>query len=173
MIDYDWSPMNDRDSLFIYKPYRSGEEEQHKPIYEYAYPESDYPVIRIPFPIFDNDKNYLPDGFYIIAISQDRKSLLLIQSSVLKAKVPIIKLVEKMRTDEELAERSEIVEKYEKYMSRGNQRKAKKYEKDLETFTKREKARMKASIEYDASLAAYVIKYEDAFRSAIGTVKRW
>ena len=88
----DKQVLNDRDALFVYPVERSGVYEEHSMIYKYAYPDTDYPVLRLPFDIYDSEGEVLPHGFYMVALDTTRKYLLFIQSNTLKARVPAVSL---------------------------------------------------------------------------------
>lgn len=169
--DLNTAPMNDRDSLFIEKPYRSGLETKDAPVYQYALENSKHPVIRLPYAVSDEDGNILPEGFYTLALSKNHKKLLFIQGSVVKATVNVAKLTEYQYTDEELAAKNKLYSKYEEYMRKGRQRKAKKYLQSFQTAEKREQVRIKAKIEYDTEHTCYVITYETAYKKAYAFIK--
>ena len=129
---FDKPTWNDRESLFIYKPEVSGIMDGTSTIYQYAYPDTNYPILRMPFDIYDKEGNILPHGMYMIALDYDRKYLMFLQSNEIKARVPVAGLTEQMREDSDFKKREELAMKYQKYMNRGKQRKAKKFKKELE-----------------------------------------
>lgn len=165
----DKQVLNDRDALFVYPVERSGVYAEHNMIYKYAYPDSDYPVLRLPFDIYDSEGEVLPHGFYMIALDSERKYLLFIQSNKLKARVPAVSVTEKMATDKDLEEREELAQKYQKYMNSGKQRKAKRYLNDLQTYDKRVRAKMSAEIETSPD-GYYIIKYRTYLQKATGII---
>ena len=138
-------------------------------IYKYAYPESDYPVLRLPFDIYDSEGEVLPHGFYMIALDTSRKYLLFIQSNTLKARVPAISVTEVMTKDKDFEKREELAYKYQKYMARGKQRKAKRYLNDLQTYDKRVRAKMSAEIETTDD-GYYILKYKTFLQKATGII---
>ena len=165
----DKQVLNDRDALFVYPVERSGVYAEHNMIYKYAYPESDYPVLRLPFDIYDSEGEVLPHGFYMIALDTERKHLLFIQSNKLKARVPAVSVTEKMTTDKDFEKREELAQKYQKYMNQGHQRKAKRYLNDLQTYDKRVRAKMSAEIETSPD-GYYIIKYKTYLQKATGII---
>lgn len=166
---FDQPVWNDREALFINKPEVSGLYEGTGTIYQYAYPESDYPILRLPFDIHDGKGDTLPHGMYIIALDSTRKYLLFIQSSRLKARVPVAGYSEKMREDKDFEQREELAFKYQKYMARGHQRKAKKFSKELEIYDKRVRTKMSATIDTSQS-GVYILNYETAFQKAFAII---
>lgn len=166
---FDKPVWNDREALFAIKPEVSGIMEGTSTIYQYAYPVSDYPILRMPFDIFDKDGNVLPHGMYMIALDSNRKYLLFIQSNEIKARVPVAKYSEKMREDKDFKVREDLAFKYQKYMTRGQQRKAKKYLKELEIYDKRVKTKMSATIDTSEE-GVYILNYETAFQKAFAII---
>lgn len=170
MIDFDKPVWNDRESLFINKPEVSGLYEGQSTIYQYALPSSDYPVLRMPFNIYDKNGDVLEYGMYMIMLDENRKYLMFVQSGMVKARVPVLKYSEKMIDEEERQEREDIFENYKKYMQRGNQRKAKTFKKELEIYDNRKQTQLKATITEDEVSGFYVLQYETYTQKATAII---
>lgn len=166
---FDKPVWNDRESFFVHKPEISGLYEGTGTIYQYAYPDIDYPILRLPFDISDGKGDVLPHGMYMLALDSSRKYLLFIQSRTLKARVPVANYSEKMVEDKDFEKREELASKYQKYMTRGHQRKAKKYLKELEIYDKRVRTKMSATVDTSQS-GVYVIRYETAYQKAFAII---
>ena len=166
---FDQPVWNDRESLFINKPEVSGLYKGTGTIYQYAYPDADYPVLRLPSDIHDGKGDTLPHGMYMIALDSSCKYLLFIQSGNLKARVPVADYLNKPKEDNDLKKREELALNYQKYMTRGHQRKAKKYLKELEIYDKRVRTKMSATIDTSQS-GVYILNYETAFQKAFAII---
>ncbi len=169
MLDFDQPKWNDRDNLFVYPPEISGLYEGTGTIYQYAYPDIDYPILRVPFDIHDGKGDTLPHGMYMIALESSRKYLLFIQSRELKARVPVAGYSEKMVEDKEFEKREELATNYEKNMRTGHQRKAKKYLRELEIYDKRVRSKMSASIDTSQD-GVYILEYNTPFQRAFAII---
>lgn len=165
----DKQVLNDRDALFVYPVERSGVYAEHNMIYKYSYPDTDYPILRLPYDIYDSEGEVLPHGMYMIALDSSRKYLLFIQSNSLKARVPAVNVSEVMVTDKDFEKREELAQKYQKYMNRGKQRKAKKILNELQTYDKRVRAKMSAEIEATED-GVYIIRYKTFLQKATGII---
>lgn len=166
---FDSPVWNDREALFVIKPEVSGIMEGTSTIYQYAFPETDYPILRMPFDIFDAEGNVLPHGMYMIILDSSRKYLLFVQSNEIKARVPVASYSEKMREDEDFKKREELATNYQKYMNKGQQRKAKKFKKELEIYDKRVRTKMSAYIDTSED-GVYILNYETAFQKAFAVI---
>lgn len=170
MIDFDKPVWNDRESLFINRPEVSGIYEGQSTTYQYPLPNSDYPILRMPYNIYDKEGDVLEHGMYMLMLDANRKYLMFVQSGMVKARVPVLKYSEKMVDEEARQEREDIYENYKKYMQRGRQRKAKTYLKELEIYDKRLQAQMKASITEDEISGFYVVQYETFTQKATAII---
>ena len=63
-------------------------------IYRYALRESDYPTLILVDPIYDNDQNVIPSGYYELALSDNKDFLILIQSKKAYAIIPVFRIQE-------------------------------------------------------------------------------
>ena len=61
-----------------YRELVSGNKTDDNTIYKFAYPSSVYPVMQLGFPIYDEIGNKLDPGHYEVALSFDKKYLLII-----------------------------------------------------------------------------------------------
>ena len=82
----------------VISPVRTGIYDYDKAVYRHALDKTPNPNLALPFVLFDGEKK-LETGHYELALSDDRKYLLLIQSQELKALVPAIKVVYKRSDD--------------------------------------------------------------------------
>ncbi len=171
LIAYDF--MTDFNGISRHYPnpyYPAGIYDADKQIYKHGPESSEYPNLRLPCDLYDEYGEMIPDGFYMVALSEDMKSLELYQSNDLKARVKVIKLVEKMYTQEELDEESEIIARMQKYKNK----KLKKYaqaEEDLIAFKQRAAANSYAVIE-DSGKGYYILKYNHNGKKATGIIKK-
>jgi len=137
-------------------------------IYRYSLKSSDYPVIVIDEPIFDGHGNVLPPGHYELALSDDRKFLLILETKELRAVIPVIKIEEDMTEEERLKDK-----KYQK--------ERKKEAKEREKINAKraragmppdiEEVYMKATFEYIKEGGYYLIRYENGPLKAWGAIK--
>ena len=151
--------------------YPSGIYDGENPIYKYGPESSEYPTLRTPYAIYDEWGNVLPDGFYMVVLSSDLKHLELYQSNKLKAKIKVIKLVEKMYTQEELDEESEIIDRLQKAQRDKKIKKQRKAEEDLIAFKERAAANSYARIE-DSGKGYYILKYSCNGKKATGIIQK-
>ena len=171
LIAYDF--MTDFNGISRHYPnpfYPTGIYDADKPQYKYGPESSEYPNLRMPCNLYDQYGNMIPDGFYMVALSEDMKTLELYQSNDLKARVKVIKLVEKMYTQEELDEEGEIIARMQKYKNK----KLKKYrqaEEDLVAFKQRAAANSYALIE-DSGKGYYILKYNHNGKKATGIIQK-
>ena len=61
-------------------------------IYRYSLPDSDYPTLIIVEPLYDDDKNFIPPGYYELALNDEQNFMLLIQSKNPVAIIPVFKV---------------------------------------------------------------------------------
>ncbi len=157
-MDFVAFKLNSPDLIFENKPNRSGIKAEDKAIYRYAYPSSQYPVLILPNKIFDNTGNSIENGYYTVALSDDKQFLMLIQSCNLKAKIPVGKIVEVELTQEEKDQEQELKDKIEEYKYKKKLKKQREAEKELKDIYKRRQAKMSADI-FDSGEGYYILKY--------------
>lgn len=163
--------LNSPDMYFENKSYPSGLEAAKNPIYTYSYPDSQYPIITFPKAIFDGEGDSISDGYYAVILSEDKKFLLLAQSGVLKAKVPIVKYTEVKPTPEEASEEADIKDRLEKAKLKKKWKKYKQAEKDLNDYHIRQQAKMSADI-FDSGQGYYILKYSRNNQKAWGIITK-
>ncbi len=95
MIELIALVLNDPEKIFPYPQYPAGVVDEQQGIYRFAYPNTENPVAQIPYVISDKEGNYILPGFYEVALTIDRSTLLLIQSNKVKARIPVVKIEEK------------------------------------------------------------------------------
>lgn len=136
----------------VISPVRTGLYDYDKAVYRHALDKTSNPNLALPFVLFDGEKR-LETGHYELALSDDRKYLLLIQSQELKALVPAIKVVYKRSDDYQ--NRVEEIEK-EKAKLEKKRKTTKKLDEELENIKQLE---LNAKI-YDSKEGYYVIEYK-------------
>ena len=98
MLDGILTPaLRDIDYLAPTAPYPvtpSGITIHQNPIYRYAIPTDDQPVLSIVDYIPDHNGNFIKPGHYQLALSDDKEFLYLIESKNLLAVIPVFKLDE-------------------------------------------------------------------------------
>ncbi len=164
---------NDPYTLFPhYREIFSGTKEEDKIIYKMAYPSSIYPVLNLGYPIYDNLGNKLEPGHYEVALSVDRKYLLLIQSKKLVARIPVISVeFDKEKYDENYEKAEELKRLIEKYQIKRNRKRVNQYKQELEYFNRKLLAQNKAEID-NSNTEHFIITYRCNFATAVGYIKR-
>lgn len=163
--------LNSPELYFENKSCPSGVMVEQKTIYTFAYPSSEYPVAIFPQELFDDSGNSISDGYYSVMLSEDKKFLLLVQSNILKAKVPVVKYVESQLTPEEAAEEAAIKAKIDKATFKKKWKKLKEAEKELKDYNTRKKAKMSADI-FDSGQGYYILKYWKQNQKAWGIISK-
>lgn len=163
--------MKDFELVFPNPSYPSGVYDYQDPVYDFPYAERDYPIALLADPIYDNDGDHLPVGYYLIALSKDQKFLLLIQSNAVKAKVPVATLTKIEPNKQELAERAAIQQDLEEARLKNKLKKFKQYNEELENFDKKILRRISATIE-DTGQGYYIVKYNRFDYKATGYIKK-
>ncbi len=164
MIDYNFIAydfMTDFNGPSRHYPnpyYPAGVYDADKPQYKYGPESAIYPNLTLPCTLYDEAGNSIPDGFYMVVLSDDRKFLELYQSNELKARVRVVKLVEKMYTDEELREEDEIIARMQKAKEKKKLKKYNRALEDLTAFKERKAANSYADI-LDSGKGYYILKY--------------
>lgn len=146
---------------------KSGINPTEKTIIRYGYPASDYPIVNIPYQIYDLDYNSLLPGHYMVVLSPNRKMLHLVESNRIRASVPVAKLIEEMVNEDEEREKIKQQEKFEKkWKNRWNRRKM-----PLVTAAQKKQADMEASIE-DSGADYYILHYKNGNIQADGYIAK-
>ena len=172
LIAYDFmTDFNGPSRHFPTPYYPSGLHDEEKPIYKFGPESSEYPNLKLPCDLYDEWGNVIPDGYYMVALSNDLKYLDLYQSNRLKAKVKVVRLVEKMYTQEELDEESEIIDRLQKAKLKKQLKKYRKAEEDLIAFKERVAANTYAEIE-DSGKGYYILRYNCNGKKATGIIQK-
>lgn len=171
VIAFDFmSDFNGPSRQFPNKLYPSGVHDEDKNVYKYGPESSEYPNLTLPCNLYDETGNTIQQGYYMAVLSDDKKFINLYQSNNLKARVKVIKLIEKMYTQEELDEEREIKHRMYKYKDK-KLKKYRKAEEDLEAFFQRREAENYAEIE-DSKKGYYILKYNHNGKHATGIIQK-
>lgn len=138
--------------------YPSGVYDGEKREYKYGPESVKYPTLILPCELQDSHGNSIPDGYYTATVSPERKYIHLYQGIDLKARIKIIKLTEKMYTDEERFEEESIRTKMEDAKNRKKLKKYREAEEELIAFKQRVNANSYAEIK-DSGNGYYIIIY--------------
>lgn len=172
IIAYDFmTDFNGLSRHYTNPQYSSGIYEADKPKYKIGPPSSEYPNLTLPCNLYDEYGNKIPNGYYMVVLSDDMKFLDLYQSNELKARVKVIKLVEKMYTNEELDEESEIIERLHRAKEKGKIKKIKEVEEELKAFKDKLNANSYAQI-FDSMQGYYILKYNKNGKRAEGIIQK-
>ena len=156
---------------YPYPYYPAGIYDEDKMQYKQGPASTEYPNLTLPNNLYDKYGNVIPAGFYMVAISEDLKYLNLYQSNELKARVKIVKLVEEMRTNEELTEESELLGKIKLYEEKHKLKKYRKAQEDYKAFLEREAAKNYVNIE-DSGKGYYILTYNCYGKKAKGIIQK-
>ena len=172
LIAYDFmSDFNGISRQYPAKQSESGLSDAQKPIYKYGPESSEYPTLTLPCEIYDERGNTIPDGFYMVVLSNDFKYLDLYQSNRLKAKVKVVKYSDRMYTHEELDEEAAIIDRLQKAQMNKKLKKYKKAEEDLIAFKEKRAANSYAEIE-DSGKGYYILRYNHNGKKATGIIQK-
>ena len=162
-FDCCYLALNNPDDILPYRTEKSGLLEFENPEVYYDYPSSKFPLINIPYQLYDFEHNSLPPGFYLVVLAPDRKMMHLVQSNKIKASVPVAHLVEEAVNEEEEREKLKKKEKLEKKYKKRPRK------KPLDTSYLEEQADMEASI-VDTKENYYILKYKNGRIQATGYI---
>lgn len=133
-------------------------------IYRYAIHESDYPVLSIVDELVNEDGDVIPAGHYMLALSDERDFLILIQTKTPIAIIPVFKLEDDISLPTKKEQK--IAKKKEKARQKTNAKRAKQgMAPDVEPVY------MNAEIYYVKEGAYFLIKYERDKIRAWGAIK--
>lgn len=150
--------IHNMDALLPHLSCPSGTYTEQSTLYTHGYENSKYPVLALAEPIFDNASNSISDGYYVVILSQDKKFLLLFQSSYLKAKIPVFKYEHSTFTQEEKDEEKSIQDDIDYYTQKGKYKKLAEAKDQMRKFKLRQEAKTYADI-YDSKQGYYILKY--------------
>lgn len=149
--------------------YPSGIKDTDKGIIRYAYPSTTYPNLIIADPICDNDGNTIMPGYYELALSYDRQTLILLQNGNMVATIPVFKYEEDKEMGKQIQNYKELKaqRKEEAKKEKQNKDRAKKCLPPID-----KPIYMNATIEYDAGGDYYLVKYEREKIKAWGAIRK-
>ena len=163
IVDCNLLALNNPDDILPYPTYKSGLLDTDKGYVRFGYPSVSYPILNMPYILEDFEGNTLPPGHYQIVLSPDRRTLYFVESNQIKASVPVVKLIEKMVSQEEEKKRIEEQEKIaEKY--KNNPRK-----RPLDQTERKKQASMEASID-NSQPEYYILNYKNGNIKATGYI---
>lgn len=136
----------------------SGTYTEQNPVYTHSYESSKYPVLTLVEPIYDDAGDSISNGYYTIALSQDKKFLLFIQSNFLKAKIPVFKYEHVTLTQQERDEEKSILDDIEYYKQKNKYKKLAAANDKMKKFQLRQQAKMYADI-FDSKQGYLILKY--------------
>lgn len=172
IIAYDFmTDFNGIDRHFPNPYYPAGVYDSDKPQYKQGPESTKYPNLTLPCKLYDEKGNAIPDGYYMVALSDDMKYLNLYQSNNLTARVKVVKLVEKMYTREELNEETEIIGRLQTAKANKKLKKYRQAEEDLLAFKERAAANSKAEL-LDSGKGYYILEYKHNGKTATGIIQK-
>ena len=138
--------------------------------YKYSLRESSYPTLSLVDEIKDKYGNIIPAGHYELALSDERDFLILIQSKIAIAIIPVFKIDIDVSEYEVVRDKKALKreKKEQKEIEKTNKKRAKK---GLPPITEEDDIYQEASIEYIESGSYYLIRYERADVKAWGAIK--
>ncbi|MFI3300459.1 MAG: hypothetical protein R3Y28_03470 [Candidatus Gastranaerophilales bacterium] len=140
----------------------SGIIEGTEAFFRYSLRSSDYPTLVIAEPIIDETGNVIPIGHYELALTDERDLLILIESKVARAIIPVIQIEE----DASEEDRQEDIKKQTTIEDRQREMINKK-RAAVEMTPDEPQTFMEASIEYVKDGEYYLVKYQN------GTIRAW
>lgn len=150
--------------------YPSGLKDADKGYVKYGPPSSDQPSLLISELLMDDDGNTIAPGYYELALSADRQTLLLTQSQKLIATIPVFKVEEDKSQAEAIQPRTK---KEQKKIDKKKNKEAKRIKKLIKNgeMTDAPAVYNNATIEYQSEGDYYLIKYERGRIQAWGAIK--
>lgn len=186
MLDGILTPaLRDIDYLAPTAPYPvtpSGITIHQDPIYRYAIPTDEQPVLSIVDYIPDHNGNFIKPGHYQLALSNDKEFLYLIESKNLLAVIPVFKLDENEAELKKYRDKNKELTKAEKKEVERQERRTRREQKRQDLIKKRyaetgatlppkEYIHMEAHIDYIKEGSYYLIRYEKGVIRAWGAIK--
>ena len=163
IVDCNLLALNNPNDILPYPTYKSGLLDTDKGYVRFGYPSVSYPILNMPYILEDFEGNTLPPGHYQIVLSPDRRTLYFVESNQIKASVPVVKLIEKMVSQEEEKKRIEEQEKIAKKY-KNNPRK-----RPLDQTERKKQASMEASID-NSQPEYYILNYKNGNIKATGYI---
>ncbi len=172
LIAYDFmSDFNGPSRLYPNRSYETGVYDEDKMQYKFGPESTTYPNLTLPCNLYDEAGNVITQGFYMAVLSDNMKYIDLYQSNELKARVKVIKVVEKMYTNEELDEESKIIAKLQEAQRKQKLKKIKQAEEELIAFKEKCEANTYAEI-YDSGKGYYILNYNRMGKKAKGIIQK-
>ncbi len=162
---------NSIDRQFPQPFYPAGVYDSDDPEYKYGPDSSEYPNLTLPCKLHDEWGNTISDGYYMVVLSSDMKYLELYQSNNIKARVKVVKLVERMYTRQELDEETEIIGRMQTAKTNKKLKKYRQAEEDLVAFKQKNAANSYAEIE-DSGKGYYILNYKYGGKEAVGIIQK-
>lgn len=152
--DFHIPKIREFEDIVNYTDQKAGIYDKDKAKYTQALEKTKNPNMICPFALRDGE-DYLEPGYYEVALSDDRRYLLLIQSRELKALVPAIKVVVQKRSNDYENRVAEIEKEKQKL-----QKKKKTTKKLDEELVNLKELELSAKI-YDSKNGYYIIEYKN------------
>ncbi len=141
-------------------------------IYKYGLRESTYPTLSIVDEITDGNGNYIEPGHYELALTDDKTYLILIQSKVAIAVIPVIRVDIDMSKEKQVRDDKALKKqlKEQKKIEKTNKKRAKT---GLPPINNDKDIYQEATMEYknDEKGGYYLIRYERGDVKAWGVIK--
>ena len=138
--------------------------------YKYSLRESTYPTLSLVDEIRDEFGNVIPPGHYELALSDEKDFLILIQSKVAIAIIPVFK-VEIDMSEYEIVKDKKALKREKKEQKEIEKTNKKRATQGMPPITEEDDIYQEASIEYIESGSYYLIRYERADVKAWGAIK--
>ncbi len=151
--DFKIPKIREFEDIVTFTDQKAGIYDKDKAIYMYALDKTKNPNMLCPYVLGDGE-NHIDPGYYEVALSDDRRYLLLIQSRELKALVPAIKVVVQKRSNDYENRVAEIAQEREKLIKK--KKTTKRLDEELVSLKELE---LSAKI-YDSKHGYYVIEYK-------------
>lgn len=135
-------------------------------VYKYGLRESSYPTLSIVDELTDGKGSIIPPGHYELALADDRQFLILIESKVPKAIIPVFKVEVTADNKPQVHNRKTLKakEKHDKEIMKVNK---KRERRGVSPVNEEEEIYQEASMEYVKDGHYFLIRYER------GDVKAW
>ena len=139
-------------------------------IYRYSLKDSDYPILIIIDEIKDSEGDSIPAGHYELALSDELDFLILMQTKIPFAIIPVFKVEEDKNAYDKNYDKDfrKKMEKREKARQKTNENRAK-----VGMLPDEDDIYMRAEIEYIKDGGYYLIKYERGTIRAWGAIKSY
>ncbi|MCD7879647.1 MAG: hypothetical protein LUG16_06935 [Candidatus Gastranaerophilales bacterium] len=172
LISYDFmTDFNGPSRHYPNEFYPTGVYESDKREYKFGPESSEYPNLTLPCNLYDEYGNYIPQGYYMVVLTEDLKYLELYQSNEKVARVKVVKVVEKMYTQEELDEEAEIINRLQIAQTKKKLKKIREAEEELIAFKQRAAANVYADIA-DSGKGYYILTYNCNGKKASGIIQK-